>query len=107
MGPEDIVRRLQQMRESALARQTRLEKQVGHREEALSPDFSEQAVELQNKETMEQLRVKVREELSGIQVALNRLSAGTYCVCSHCSGPIESDRLIALPTTTLRASCAH
>lgn len=107
MGPEDIVRRLELMRDSALARQARLEKKVGHRETALPADFSEQAVELQNEETMEQLMVQVREELSAIQTAINRLSAGTYSVCSHCSGPIEPDRLIALPTTTLCSDCAQ
>lgn len=107
MGPEDIVRRLELMRESALARQARLEKKVVHREEALPSDFSDQAIELQNEETMEQLMVQVREELSAIQIAINRLSEGTYSICTQCSGPIEPDRLIALPTTTLCSGCAQ
>lgn len=107
MNTEDVIRRLEQMREAALTRQARLEKKVVHREEALSADFSEQAVELQNQETMEQLMDQVRHELSAIQVAFNRINDSVYDQCSSCDGQIESDRLIALPTTTLCASCAR
>jgi len=107
MNTEDVIRRLEQMREASLNRQSRLEKKVVHREEALSADFSEQAVELQNQETMEQLMVQVQAELRAIQAAFNRISDGVYDECSRCNASIESDRLIALPTTTLCASCAQ
>ena len=107
MNSEDVIRRLEQMREAALTRQNRLEKKVVHREEALSADFSEQAVELQNQETMEQLMTQVQAELRAIQVSLNRIHDGVYDTCSKCNESIESDRLIALPTTTLCSSCAQ
>lgn len=107
MDRDEVVARLEEMREAALSRQARLEKRVGHREEALPADFSEQAVELQNQETMEQLVGQVQEELSAIRVALERIENESYEDCTQCSKGIESDRLHALPTTTLCSVCAQ
>jgi len=53
------------------------------------------------------LRDRYRNHLSQIQVALTRFSEGTYGLCEECSQPIESERLEALPFTSLCIACAR
>jgi hypothetical protein len=43
--------------------------------------------------------VWLQERLTEVREALNRLQAGDYGKCILCSGPIESDRLKAMPWT--------
>ena len=107
MNTQAVKELLEALYEDASARQQRLEKKVVHRETPLPADFSEQAVELQNQETMEQLMQQTSEELNNIKLAMERLSNETYYQCTDCDGPINPERLAALPTTTYCAECAQ
>jgi len=104
---QNVKRRLEEMREEILDRHSRLAKKVGHREEPLPADFSDQAVELENEETMLQLYNQSKVELVNFQIALERLEAGNYASCSVCGNEIEPERHESLPTTTYCISCAR
>ncbi len=106
MNENEVRLRLEQIRRGLLERQSRLAKHVVHREEPLPADFSEQATELENEETMVQLATQVQQEIAEIEIALARLQVGEYSVCEVCGGQIESARLIAWPTTKRCVSCA-
>jgi len=87
-------------------RQEKLARHVEHRDEPLPADFSEQAVELENEETMVQLAARMNEEINNVEQALRRLEQGTYDQCAVCKGVIEAPRLQALPATTVCIACA-
>ncbi len=106
MNESEIRLRLEQMRRGLLERQGRLASHVAHREEPLPADFSEQATELENEETMVQLAAKVQTEIVELEASLARLAEGTYSVCQQCAAEIEPERLIALPTTKVCVACA-
>lgn len=44
--------------------------------------------------------------LNGINQALDKVSNGTYGICSNCGKKIEKERLDVIPETDLCASCA-
>jgi RNA polymerase-binding transcription factor DksA len=101
-----VKARLEEMREALLNRQSRLRRHVEHRDEPLPADFSEQALELENDETMVRLNEQIRGELRAVEKALERLSAGSYSSCAKCKQVIERERLAALPATSVCAACA-
>ena len=45
-------------------------------------------------------------DLEALEVAAERVAAGTYDVCSACGGSIGAARLEALPATTVCVGCA-
>lgn len=47
----------------------------------------------------------VRENLSDVVAAIDRVAAGTYGVCERCGADIPVERLEALPTARLCLSC--
>ena len=55
---------------------------------------------------LERLTETELRELKEIDLALRRLEAGVYGVCSSCGQAVCDERLEVLPTTTLCASCA-
>ncbi len=105
--PQGVRERLLQMLDSALQRQSRLAEHVEHRQQPLPADFAEQAVELENEETMVQLAAQMNEEVAAVKFALQRLDDGTYDTCVHCQSEIDSGRLQALPATTSCIRCAE
>lgn len=74
---------------------------------ALSPDWEEQAQELENEEVLTDLDEHGHQELKLINAALARLDAGTYGVCTECEEPISAMRLKALPFAALCIECAR
>ena len=52
------------------------------------------------------LRERYEQRLQQIRKALGRLEAGLYGMCEGCDRPIETERLEAVPYTTLCISCA-
>lgn len=53
------------------------------------------------------LRLRDRERFLArkIQEALQRIEAGTFGICEECGEPIEKERLLARPVTTLCIDC--
>jgi RNA polymerase-binding protein DksA len=72
----------------------------------LSADFEEQAAELENQEALQGIENSEVHEIRQIQAALNRISEGTYGICTLCGADIAPKRLQALPTATRCISCA-
>ena len=89
MNENEVRLRLEQIRRGLLERQSRLARHVAHREVPLPADFSEQATELENEETMVQLTAQVRQEIAEVEIALARLQVGEYSVCEGCGGQID------------------
>lgn len=54
----------------------------------------------------EALAAPLREALSEVDEALERVDEGTYGSCLRCSSPIGSDRLGAMPATRYCIACA-
>ncbi len=51
------------------------------------------------------LRAEQGEALAAVDSALRRLADGTYGTCTRCGGPIERERLLALPATPHCKGC--
>lgn len=98
--------RLEDMMKSIGERLARLERHVGHREEAIAADFEEQAVELANSETMFALDDQLQQEAHEVQAALDRIDRGTYGECGRCGSTIDPRRLEVLPATRFCIDCA-
>ena len=88
-------------------RRTRLARHTEHRDAPLPADFAEQAVELENQETMVQLTQQSRDEIQAIDHALRRLDDGSYELCERCGNAIGAARLAAIPTAARCLQCAE
>lgn len=97
---------LENRRDELLERRERIERHTRHRDEPLPPDFAEQAVELENGETLVALDREVNMELREIERALRRIESGGFGDCTECGEPISERRLDALPYTSLCIDCA-
>ena len=97
---------LEEMLASIHERREKLARHVHHREEPLPQDFAEQAVELENDETMLALEHELTEKEKQTMQALNRIEEGTYGVCTNCREEISAGRLEALPAAALCIDCA-
>jgi RNA polymerase-binding protein DksA len=97
---------LKSRKEELQARQERVSRHTRHREDPLPQDFAEQAVELENGETLVALDHELEQELKKIDHALARIEAGSYLNCESCAEPIGEERLNALPTSAMCIDCA-
>lgn len=102
-----VVEQLTAMRKEVVDRQAKLARHVERRDEPLSADSGEQALELENQETMVKLSQLMAEELAAIEKALVRVQAGVYERCAICSELIDAKRMEALPTTHLCIRCSQ
>ena len=85
----------------------RTDKHVHHREEPLSPDFAEQASEMENFEVLVALDEEGKKELLKINAALQRVEDDKYDECSGCGTNINQKRLEAIPYTTYCLDCSE
>ena len=95
----DLERRLAEL----TARVARIE---GELEQPLSDSFSEQAVEREEEEVLEDLGAAGVLEIRMIEAALERIAKGSYGTCVRCGEPIGEERLDVLPQTPLCRDCA-
>ena len=107
MRVEQVKARLESYKESIVERREKLARHVSHREEPLPQDFAEQAVELENDETMVALEQELHDQLRDVDNALARLDKGGYGECAECGDHISAGRLEALPATPLCFDCAE
>ena len=82
------------------------EKHLFKREEPVSQDFAEQAVEMENEEVVERLDEEAKHELALVNAALARIEAGNYGECTSCGEDISAERLNALPHAAKCIKCA-
>jgi RNA polymerase-binding protein DksA len=103
---ETVRKDLNSHQKELKARQERVSRHTRHREDPLPQDFAEQAVELENGETLVALDQELSQELKKIERALERIDAGSYLECESCGEPIGEERLKALPTSVQCIDCA-
>lgn len=106
MSAQETRTRLEEYQASITSRRERLARHVHHREEPLPQDFAEQAVEMENSETMVALEDELSEQEREVERALARLDAGTYGKCTQCGEQVAAERLEALPAAAMCIDCA-
>lgn len=72
----------------------------------LSPDLSEQAVELEDDDPLGGQIAVIDKEIAATEAALARIEAGTYGECVRCGNDIASRRLEVQPEAALCIECA-
>lgn len=105
MKAEQIRASLLRRRRELANRVDRIHSDLTRIEGALSPDFSEQAVQMQNDEALTEIGRAAAAEIRSIDEALARITAGAYGVCTHCHRPIEAARLAARPEAVTCIRC--
>lgn len=86
-----------------LGRQKRIVQDLA---EPLNLDSSEQAVEMEDDDSLEAQSALIAREIASINRALLRIENGTYGECVRCGDPIAPKRLEARPEAALCFSCA-
>lgn len=74
--------------------------------EAPAADWSENAVESENDEVLEEVGTLALDEIRKIKLALSKIADGTYGICASCQEQIAAERLAALPYATRCIVCA-
>ena len=95
---ERLTGELEQLQTSASTSEERREgSPFGKREEEAT-----ETLELEKRLALEN---RIRQELSGIEHALQKFAEGTYGLCDSCGQPIDPARLEALPQASLCLNC--
>ncbi|TNC90765.1 MAG: conjugal transfer protein TraR [Thalassolituus sp.] len=97
---EDKLKELEQ-------RSAQAERHASHRDEGLSADFAEQAVERENDEVLSAIADESEQEALQIRQTLTRMDKGLYGICSGCGEAITPARLAAIPYTSHCVDCAE
>ena len=74
--------------------------------EPLNPKSSEQAVEMEDDNSLEGQAALVAREIASVKGALMRIENGTYGECVRCGAEIAPKRLAARPEAALCFECA-
>lgn len=106
INQEGNVAVLQQLVQLKTELSGRLERLSVDRSKSHSSDSTEQAVERENDEVIDQLENDTRTELLHVQQAIQRIEAGSYGICAKCGKAISPARLQAIPYSTLCINCA-
>jgi len=102
-----IRQRLEALRGELLQRERRVHHHLTRQDQALSADYAEQAVEVQNDATLYAIGSAARAELAEIDAALRRVDSGKYGLCRDCGKPIAPLRLATLPQAVRCSECAR
>lgn len=98
--------RLRARRAELLVRHSRVENDLARRNEPLVADSSDQAIQLQNDEALQEIGDAARTEIEAIDEALQRLGQGLYGICKVCGNEIPAARLHAMPQATACVDCS-
>ncbi len=85
---------------------TRLERITANVRRGLETDSKERAKQLDDSQVVDALGNEAREELEKISLALRRMDAGQYGLCSSCGAAINSKRIEAYPYASECIDCA-
>ena len=103
MSHEALKRELEQRLADMQSRLASIKRDVTQEH---SGDSAEQAQERENDEVVDAIGNETRQSLHDIQVALDKIAAGTYGECESCGGDIGEGRLAAIPEATRCVNCA-
>lgn len=93
-----LTEELEQIQTNASSAEERREgSPFGKREEEAT-----ETLELEKRLGMEN---RIRQEMAGIEHALDKFEKGTYGTCDNCGKPIAPERLEALPQASLCMNC--
>lgn len=70
------------------------------------PNFADSSQVTAERGEAEALAARLRDTLSDVEHALDKLDAGTFGACEECGQPIGEARLEAMPTARRCMSCA-
>lgn len=104
---EQIREQMRLRRSELLARGRRVANDLGRRNEPLTADFSDRAIQLQNDEALQVIGNAAEDEIAAIDEALERLVQGLYGVCKRCDGVISRTRLAAIPHAVVCEDCVR
>jgi len=80
---------------------------VHHKKEPVEKDFAEQVTQRENDDVLLAIDGEAQQTIKFIDVALARIKAGNYGICTKCHEKIPSQRLLALPYATTCINCAE
>ncbi len=103
----DIRADLEERRRQHAHRLSKVRANLRQKNGPLDPDWSEQALQLENDEVLALIEDASMEDLAAIEHALQRMDSGEYGDCAHCERPIDPRRLKALPFVTSCIDCAR
>ena len=69
------------------------------------PGFSDRSHSTEERSRLISVVRALRSNLLDVDLALGKISAGTYGTCERCGGPIGSERLEAIPWALLCIDC--
>ena len=75
--------------------------------EPLNRESDEQAIELEDDDSLEGQGILITREIASVKRALGRIEDGTYGDCVRCGEPIAAARLDARPEASLCIDCAR
>lgn len=75
-------------------------------DEPLSRDLSEQAIEMEDDQSLAGQAALITREIASVKRALTRIEQGTYGECVRCGSEISAKRLEARPEAALCFACA-
>jgi len=107
MNLQQTLQNLKARRDSLQHRLSAVERDASHREEPLSADFAEQAVERENDEVLDAIGLEAQHELELIGKAIKRIEEDRYQECEECGNDIAAPRLQAVPFADLCIECAE
>lgn len=107
MNLEAIKQELSERKALLVKRADKVERDASHRDEPLSADFAEQAVERENDDVLSAIGEESRHEIELITKALHRIETGEYGECQECGADIDELRLAAVPYAELCITCAE
>lgn len=73
--------------------------------EPASKDLADAAIHVENDEILEAIEESALSELASIELALERIEAGTYAKCDDCGREISAERLRLVPHATRCWDC--
>jgi RNA polymerase-binding transcription factor DksA len=95
--------RLEQQLADLKERQKRIALELA---EPLNRDLSEQALEMEDDQSLEGQAALISREIASVNRALLRIEQGSYGECVRCGNQIASKRLEARPEAALCFACA-
>ena len=101
--PDGLRDRLEKKKSELTAR---LERITANVRRGLETDSKERAKQLDDSEVVDALGNEARAELDKISLALRRMDAGKYGLCSNCGSAIGEKRIEAYPYASECIECA-
>ena len=96
---------LVELRDRLIHRKDRVGRHLDRRDEPVTADADDRAIELENRDVLEELDATARFELQQVERALRRIETGEYGRCEACHRPIQSARLELVPFATRCVAC--